>query len=68
MDEKQQLVSAVPETGEIPYEELRLAMITANQKKALNRFHDMRRKGELVVRLENQNGELKMFVSRPQAG
>ena len=68
--EKQTLFDAVPVTGEIEYGELRKALINADQQRHLAQFHDMRRAGELAIRLEPdaEAGTLKMFVSRPVSG
>jgi hypothetical protein len=68
--EKQKLFDALPVTGEVDYNSLRGQLITAGEKKALGTFHEMRRKGELSVRLEKnaETGELAMFVSRPVSG
>lgn len=64
IEDKGQLFDAVPEGGEMPYEELYNQLRSTGQGDLLQVFHDMRRKGELVARLETIAGQARLFVSR----
>jgi len=63
---KQQVLDAVPATGEVVYDDLRQNLIMSGNQKALGQFHSMRRAGELAVRLNREDG--KLYVARPAGG
>lgn len=64
---KQDVLNAIPETGEIEYNDLRIALITANKLGAVKQINHMRRAGEVAHRLEVQPDKksVKLFISRP---
>lgn len=62
---RQDIIDALPVSGRVTYEELRVKLLSAGKTKALARFHDARRDGAVKVQLENgADGQLVMFVSR----
>ncbi len=67
IDEKGQLFDAVPATGEMAYDTLVSQLRGSGQGKLLRHFHDMRRKGELVARLDTSSGMARLYVSRGPA-
>lgn len=67
--DQQALLNAVPENGEIKYEDLMAAVAVSGNRRAIRQFHDMRRSGALQVFLDpNPDPDARgkvMFVARP---
>lgn len=57
---EQQLIDELPAQGEMPFVDLRRALIVADKRDVLSRFHDMRRAGKVAVRLDGTD----LYVSR----
>lgn len=67
--ERQAVLNAVPENGEIKYEDLQNALFASGNRRAIRQFHDMRRSGAVQVFLDpnpdpDARGKI-MFVARP---
>ena len=67
MDGESIILSFVPETGEISYDDLHEAVTAdrANRDVMTKFFHPMRRRGALVTRLDSSGATVKLYVSRP---
>jgi len=62
---KVKLLSFVPISGEIDYDDMYSAVIASPDRDAIRLFHKMRRSGELAVRLElDAQGKVHQYVSR----
>lgn len=60
------LVNAVPETGEIAYNDLATAVIASGNKDALNHLFPLKHQGRLILRTEfnEATGKSTTYVSR----
>lgn len=62
---RQALIDALPTSGRVTYEELRVKLLSAGQVKALNRIHEMRRDGQIKAEVETgADGQPVLYVSR----
>lgn len=64
-EQRQQILNSLPVTGEVTYEAFRTKLVQEGNETLLQHFHDMRRKGELKVRLDTSSGTAILYVARP---
>lgn len=61
---RQELIDALPASGTMTYEALRLKLLASGNTKAISRFHDMRRDGGVKTSWEVIDGKRTLMVSR----